>query len=92
MVRCAAGVEAQPERKQHSEARIPSASDHTANVWPVVVVVLTPGRCRSSGMGNTGELFDIEQLISQATIEALGVAVLPGATWCYVQRPDSELL
>ncbi len=28
-VRCAAGVEAQSDRKQHSERRIPSVSDHT---------------------------------------------------------------
>ncbi len=57
-----------------------------------MIVVLTPSSCRSAGMGNTGELFDGEQLVSQAAIEALGVAVLPGATWCDVQLPDSELL
>ncbi len=82
MVRCAAGVEAQPNgsstAKRESRRRL--ATQRTV-CEPVVVVVLTARPLLQLGHGTHWRTArHIEQLISQAAIEALGVAVLPGTT------------
>ena len=46
-------------------------------VWPVQVVVILPQRAQTPGRSQTLEFLGRQELISQATVEALGIAVLP---------------
>lgn len=73
--------EAQPKRKQHSDVRIPPGVDRPANCAVGTRYSprarLPPRACVS----RVGELFNLEKLVSQSTIEALRESVLPWTAW-----------
>ena len=45
---------------------------------PVVVVVVAPVLEDDAGFGEVGEVLDVEAFVSEAAVERLGPAVLPG--------------
>ena len=59
-------------------------------VWAVTVVVFSPRRAMGSRMTHAVELLHCKQLVSQTTVEALCVTILPGAPRRDIQRPDLQ--
>ena len=51
-----------------------------------MVVVVLPDRGEATGAGQVIEDFHGQELVGQATVEALGVSILPGTAWVDVQR------
>jgi len=63
-----------------------------AAVRPAVVVVVFPRGGQPAGHGRVVELFDAEELVAQAAVEAFGEAVLPRRTRLDVQRIHLQFL
>ena len=60
-------------------------------VWPLGVVFVSPRGCERPGIPDAIEDLHRQELISQAAVEALGVAVLPRAARLDVHRIDTYL-
>lgn len=55
-------------------------------VRATMVVLILPVGCQHLGLAQIGEQFRVKQFIAQLAVEALGVAVLPGAARLDGQR------
>jgi hypothetical protein len=60
-------------------------------VWPLLVVVLAPALGDDLCLLQAVEDLAVEKLVSQLAIEALAVAVLPGAAWLNEQGLRADL-
>ena len=60
-------------------------------VWPPGVVIVSPRSCERPGLPDAIQDLHRQELISQTTVEALGVAVLPRATRFDVPGIDTHL-
>ena len=58
-------------------------------VWPLGVVIVSPRSCKRSGIPDAIEDLHRQELISQAAVEAFGVAVLSGAARLDVHGIDT---
>jgi hypothetical protein len=60
-------------------------------VWPLGVVIVSPRSCERPGIADAIEDLHRQELISQAAVEALGVAVFPRAPRLDVHGIDTHL-
>ena len=60
-------------------------------VRPTAVVILSPGGAELPGRRHVLELLSRQELVAEAAVEALRVAVLPGGARLDVERLDVQL-
>jgi hypothetical protein len=60
-------------------------------VWSFFVVVFPPISRSHSGLPQAFEFFHGQELVAEPAVEALGVAVLPRASWFDVERLHTDM-
>jgi hypothetical protein len=55
---------------------------------PYIVVLPSPVFDYNSRLGQSPKLLSVKAFLSEASVEALHISVLPRASWLYIERLD----